>query len=277
MKNYIRIVAILLGAIYLVSGISEGAEIEVFANLITSYGSTKLIFFAPIITGLELFLGFGFLLNARTKELAKFSAYFLAILTLVYGFGYYFKNINDCGCFGSLIKINPHVAFLRNIITFFMSVWVWKNSAVEPKPPIVKFLIVCTFGFITFFVNAYELRSLNEIQFHRLAGKSVKNTFLEQYVSPEKATIAVFVFSPTCNHCISVAKSLSKSNMNVIGLYPGVIDSIAVSAFVKEVNPSFQIIPIKIDSLIKYKVNFPTIFMVEKGIVKKVLNNYQSQ
>ncbi len=159
----------------------------------------------------------------------------------------------------------------------FMSFWLWKNTDTFQKTSIVKFAIISIFGFITFVVNAIELKSLNETQAHRLIGKTLKNTFLDQYVTHKNSEMALLIFSPKCPHCISVAKSLSKSKIGVIGIYPDVIDSKTVAEFVEEVKPTFQIYPVKTDSLMKYTVEFPTIFIIENSTVKKVLNNYQSQ
>ena len=275
MQNFLKLAAILLGATYVFSGVSKGSDIVTFANLLSSYGSTKLVFIAPIVTGLEIFLGFGLMLNLRTKFLAKSSFYFLCILTITFAFGYFVKNIDDCGCFGNILKINPYLSFLKNGIMLAASLLIWKNSNVEDKKQPIKFSIVVLFALITFTINAVEIKESNSLQVNKLNGKNLKNTFLKAYADGEQNTEkAFFIFSPTCSHCKSAAKELSKSKIKVVGLYPDVFSDSTLSIFKKEVKPNFEIYPIKTDSITKYTERFPTIFIVKNGTIAGVLNNY---
>jgi hypothetical protein len=60
-KKIHHLFAILLGLTYIISGVTKGMSIGSFVNLLLSYGTSWLSYFAPIITGFEIFLGFGYL------------------------------------------------------------------------------------------------------------------------------------------------------------------------------------------------------------------------
>ena len=155
------------------------------------------------------------------------------------------------------------------------SFWIWKNSEVEDKKQPIKFSIIVIFGLITFIINAIEIKEANSFQVNKLNGENLKSTFLRAYTDNEQNTEKVlFIFSPTCSHCKSVAKELSKSKIKVIGLYPDVFNDSTLSIFKKEVKPNFEIYPISTDSISKNIRHFPTIFIVKNGKIERVLNNY---
>ena len=51
----VTFIRILIGILFVVSSISKAIEIENFSFLLMSYGSKNLLFFAPVIIGLEFF------------------------------------------------------------------------------------------------------------------------------------------------------------------------------------------------------------------------------
>jgi uncharacterized membrane protein YphA (DoxX/SURF4 family) len=63
-----RFLAFIIGLIYLASGIGKAIDINAFADNVIEYGTPSLRLFAPIIVGVEIFLGFALILWIRPNS-----------------------------------------------------------------------------------------------------------------------------------------------------------------------------------------------------------------
>jgi hypothetical protein len=198
MNRLSKPISIFLGAIYLFSGIAKGSDISAFGNLVASYGGS--VFIAPIVVGLEIFLGFGLLSLLNPHMLGKISFYFLCILTIVLIYGYFVKDIKDCGCFGSAISINPFLSFLKNGLMLILSFFLWKSTLESNRYQVLKLLIFSTFGAVSITINTIELINSESAQFSKIIGKDLSKTFLGRYsYAKQNEEIMLFLFNPIKN------------------------------------------------------------------------------
>ena len=112
---------IILGAIYLISGISKAADINGFADILMQYGNSYLYLLAPIIACIEIIFAFLLFLSWNTRKVALFSFFFISVLTIVFVLGLFFSGVDDCGCLGSFYKLPVWFSFIRNILMILMS------------------------------------------------------------------------------------------------------------------------------------------------------------
>jgi hypothetical protein len=123
MKILQILIGILLGSIYLISGIAKAADINGFGDIIVQYGFPKLYVLAPVITSIEMVLAFSLLFFWNIRIVALFSFGFIILLSSVFVVGFLFMGIEDCGCLGSFYEFPLWLSVLRNIFMIFASYW----------------------------------------------------------------------------------------------------------------------------------------------------------
>jgi uncharacterized membrane protein YphA (DoxX/SURF4 family) len=104
-KLYYLLSSSILAVIYLTSSIAKAADINGFADTLLQYGVPNFYYAAPLLTAIEIALGFAFLFQWQVRKAGLFSFYFVAALTVALLYGYFAKGIDDCGCFGSFLSI----------------------------------------------------------------------------------------------------------------------------------------------------------------------------
>lgn len=274
-----RLVSILIGIIYIVSGVSKALDINAFADVIARFlPNTQFYVAAPIIVGIEIMLGFSLIFGVLLKQLGRFSFFLLSLLTGIYLVGFFVLGIEDCGCFGSVITMPAWVTFVRNLLMLAGSYFIWKTAS-EYEYNIMKFKalklgVSMLFGFIAFLVLGFELKSTySELSIRQNA--DLQKTFLGKYVQPSQRQI-LFIFSPSCPHCLSMTDKINKmklDNIKLVGLYPDVADKKDIDAFKLKKSPKFDIVPVKKDSLRLVTRSLPTFLVVENGILQSVYHN----
>jgi thiol-disulfide isomerase/thioredoxin len=238
-------------------------------NLLLSYGTSWLSYFAPIITGFEIFLGFGLLFGAFRKSLSKLSFYFLILLSAVYIWGYFFRDIKDCGCFGEILKLNPAITLLKNALMLSLSWWLWHNSS-----PVIKkkwlLAIAVVFGLITTSINGFEFKGRINSNL-KLSHLNPKTSFIKPYLQSGEQII--LIFNPLCGPCRNTSIKLLNSKIPVVALCGNVFSNANYQDYQKAVKPDFPIYAVSIDSVQKHVFAYPTLLYLKDGIVKEVLND----
>lgn len=271
---WLRLPAVMLGLLYLTSGIGKALDINAFAGILASY-SPKIFMLAPFIVSLEIILGFGFLFGIFRYQFARFSFFLLIFFSFVYVLGYFLFDIEDCGCFGQIISMPIWVSLLRNALMISASYFVWKYHSLQPQAKFQnwKFGLVFVFAFIAFIVLGLEVKNTyTEIIVRK--GSDLRNTFLRKYVKENQKQL-IFIFSPTCPHCLSMTDRINTNKMDfeVVGIYPDVIKKGDVEQYQKLKRPRFPIFADKKDSLRLLTRNIPTIFIVKDGILENIYHS----
>ncbi|QDK82484.1 hypothetical protein EXU85_29310 [Spirosoma sp. KCTC 42546] len=268
-----RIASVILGLLYLASGISKAMDINGFADVIARYGIPRLRMFAPFIIGLEITLGIGLLFEVYRQRAGLLSLGLLITLTLIFAFGYIFLNISDCGCFGDVISMSPTVALFRNILMIALSFCIWRQPESQTSKAILKTFFAVILGIITFVMTGFEMKNTYvEISVHE--GMNLNNTFMRPFISLNKDQL-FFVFSPACPHCQQVTPTINtytetESVDEVVGMYPHTVSAESLREYRKKLTPNFRTIAVTKESLHSVTHTLPTILLIRKGYVVKI-------
>lgn len=276
MKNqlWLRLIAVALGGVYLVSGIGKAMDINAFTDIVVQSSNAKMRFFAPLIVGAEITLGFAFLFGIYQKQVALVSICILNFFTIFISIGYALGKVDDCGCFGVLLKINPLWAFIRNMLMLTLSFLLFKRHTNIQKWESWKFGVALALGVITFSITGFEMKNTYTILSIK-KGTNLKTTFLWKYLEDNDSKQLIFFFSPICPHCLTTTPKINDYLIKnavevVVGLYPDSIKEEDVRKYRDSTKPNFELIAVKSDSLRMVIRANPTVFLIEKGIVQKI-------
>ncbi|MDR1601613.1 MAG: DoxX family protein [Tannerella sp.] len=125
-----RISRIAVGGLLLLSSFTKAGDLEAFINLLLQYGFPAVVWAAPVITIMEAAAGICLLLNIYPKQASLFSAGMIAVFSLAFLYGYLFRDVTDCGCFGKAdwLKLPPRATFVRNIVLLLLLFVSWRFS-----------------------------------------------------------------------------------------------------------------------------------------------------
>ncbi|MBQ6726827.1 MAG: DoxX family protein [Bacteroidales bacterium] len=198
-----RVFSVVAGIAFLLSGFMKLPDVSGFQNLIIQYGFPYLNYLAPLIILLEILLGMALVLGVFQRGTAIASIIVLFFFTVAYTYGYLVNSVEDCGCFGGLVKSSPAITYIRNIVLIailIIVVCLEKGCfSIVPKWKVVILLSVMipsvfTAG-LSFRINTHHSKS------HPFEGKEVSETSLKKYVAEDGKSKLVLFMSYQCQHC----------------------------------------------------------------------------
>lgn len=126
---------IFVGVLFIFSGLIKINDPLGFSYKLEEYFDVlHLTFFTPFslyiaifLCSLEMILGFGLLIGARSANVA----WGLLLLTIFFGFltfySAYFKVVQTCGCFGDAIPLTPWQSFSKDMFLLLLVIVLFKN------------------------------------------------------------------------------------------------------------------------------------------------------
>jgi len=126
---------IFVGVLFIFSGLVKINDPLGFSYKLEEYFDVlHLTFFTPfslyiaiVLCSLEIILGFGLLIGARSANVA----WGLLLLTIFFGFltfySAYFKVVQTCGCFGDAIPLTPWQSFSKDMFLLLLVIILFKN------------------------------------------------------------------------------------------------------------------------------------------------------
>ncbi|WP_020599381.1 MauE/DoxX family redox-associated membrane protein [Spirosoma panaciterrae] len=268
-----RVATVILGLLYLASGISKAMDINAFADVIVNYGIPPLRMFAPLVIGLEITLGFGLLFEVYRQRTGLLSLRLLILFTLIFTFGYIFLGISDCGCFGEVLSMPPAISLLRNTFMIAMSYYIWKQPEKQVSLTVLKTTFAVVMGTVTFATTGFEMKKTYiEISVHE--GSNLSKTFLRPLIDPNKDQL-IFIFSPSCTHCQRVTPKINsyaetETVDEIVGVYSNSVSSESLPEYKKKSAPVFRIVSMNKESLRSITRTLPTVLLVHRGYVNKI-------
>lgn len=83
-------------------------------------------YFSRFIIGCEIALGIGFLQPHYLRKLViPLSGLLLVIFNIHLAYSIFTNTGGNCGCFGDLLPMTPTQAFIKNVLTIGLLVWLW--------------------------------------------------------------------------------------------------------------------------------------------------------
>ena len=281
MKKSVKMLSLLAGIVFLVSGIGKAIAAYEFSQLLSQYGFDFLRFLAPLIILLEVAAGLLLFFHIRLRQTSLFSFCFVAILSLAFLYGHFFANITDCGCFGYFSFLNTSLLFtsIRNFVLLSIFLYIFLNSrhssgTMEKSEMALATLILCAVCFTTgytyverntpFTLYTTEGKEVN---------KAVKDSALGDFVtlSPD-STYLVFAFSYSCPHCYNSIENLKQYER--MGVVDRVIalsftaDSATIKKFGKIFLPNFPIKNYPPKQLFRLTNQFPVSYYIENSTIR---------
>jgi thiol-disulfide isomerase/thioredoxin len=138
-KNLPLIVKILIAALFLLSAIAKSFPIWAFEKQLVDLGIVdwcKAPYLARLIIALETAIAFAILQKNYLKSIVipitilLLAAFCIHLSMQMYEHG---AMNGNCGCFGQLIPMTPLEAFIKNIITILLLVYLYKNVSDKEK------------------------------------------------------------------------------------------------------------------------------------------------
>ena len=176
-KNFIWLIRIFLGSLFILSAISKLFPIEAFDLAIVNQGITTwniAPYLSRLIISIELFLGISFFI---TPFVNKISVPFSFLLLLVFCIHLIFlmstgSGSKSCGCFGELIPMSSLEALIKNLVLIFLLFLLHKYDTFETRLaysfPFAVFSIVFAGIFLIFQVKPYNIPPTDESLFQAI-------------------------------------------------------------------------------------------------------------
>ena len=275
--NYINVIQILVGLLFLISGLLKALDAQDFARLISNYGSVWSGYIAPIIAGLEVILGLCLIFQIYPKYTSLVAIIVTLIFTVIFAYGYIFRGIQDCGCMGSLIKIPPSISFPRNIFIIIGCFWIWKqSSSTQINITKIKMWTIYVLSSLTFasagFTLAEPFIDKNNIK----VGENVYENFLIYYSRLlGTGRSFVFIFDTYCVRCWNATENVKSIKRipefsNLIGL---TLPREDITEYKQKMQPNFQIYKYPTKEIFGIVKNFPVLLLIENGEIKWIFKS----
>jgi uncharacterized membrane protein YphA (DoxX/SURF4 family) len=207
---------LIVGALLVLSSFAKTGDLEAFVNLLLQYGFPTITWIAPVITVVEAVVGVCLLLNIYPKQVSLFAIVMISVFSLTFLYGYLFRGITDCGCFGKseILKLPPWATFVRNIVLLLLLFVSWRFSDGAARAVQIKHIVACGILLPVCFFTGYTFSYRKApSRVHPLYQRAVSETVLPQLVrtSPD-STCMVIVFSYRCDGCWNYFENVKRYN-----------------------------------------------------------------
>ena len=214
MKNITFISRLLISALFLLSAIAKLYPTPL-------YGITKVFeegqlipmgfsedfapFLSRLIIGFEFFIAFAILQTHYIKKLIIPSTILLLIIFNVdLALDIFVGNDENCGCFGQLIPMTPSEAFIKNIFTILLLIFIYRNVNDKKES---NFLLLLN-GYLIISVLMFSLLPIAT----NSSSKQVSSysTYVNEDFNINDGKKILCFFDAGCEHCMDAAKSLTE-------------------------------------------------------------------
>lgn len=276
-----RIVSIVLGLVYIASGVGKLLDVPSFYIAIMPYGipDDALPYIAIAIPSIEVILGFGLLFFVRTRLLALISIVLMTLFTVGFAYAHLAQGVDKCGCFGAIsaFETTPVLSLVRDILLIAASVFLFRRpvTGMESSTPRWRLGFLCVIGAASFALSGMSMMQPLYSPEPYL-NKRIQDTPMNAMVHTNSdSTYLIFAMSVTCSHCWNATENvkaykITKHVDQIIGLSVGT-DS-AASVYKERFNPNFDIHLISNKEMKDITGGyFPKLFFVRRDSVVRIL------
>ena len=214
MKNITLISRILISALFLLSAVAKLYPTPL-------YGITKVFeegqlipmgfsegfapFLSRLIIGFEFFIAFAILQTHYIKKLVIPSTILLLTVFCIDLSIDIFGGVDEnCGCFGQLIPMTPTEAFIKNIFTILILIFIYRNVNDRENS---SFLLLFN-GYLIISVLMFSLLPIATNSSNKQVSTFSEYVDSEFNINDGKKILCFF--DAGCDHCMDAAKSLTK-------------------------------------------------------------------
>ena len=214
MKNITLISRIFISALFLLSAVAKLYPAPL-------YGITKVFeegqlipmgfsegfapFLSRLIIGFEFFIAFAILQSHYIKKLVIPSTILLLTVFCIDLSIDIFGGVDEnCGCFGQLIPMTPTEAFIKNIFTILILIFIYRNVNDKENS---SFLLLFN-GYLIISVLMFSLLPIATNSSNKQVSTFSEYVDSEFNINDGKKILCFF--DAGCDHCMDAAKSLTK-------------------------------------------------------------------
>ncbi|MBC8295529.1 MAG: hypothetical protein H8E55_07020 [Pelagibacterales bacterium] len=218
MKNITLISRLLISGLFLLSAIAKLYPTPL-------YGITKVFeegqlipmgfsedfapFLSRLIIAFEFFIAFAILQTHYIKKLIIPSTILLLIIFNVdLALDIFVGNDENCGCFGQLIPMTPTEAFIKNIFTILLLIFIYRNVNDKKES---SFLLLLN-GYLIISVLIFSLLPIAT----NSSSKQISSysSYVDEAFNINEGKKILCFFDAGCEHCMDAAKSLTEIASN---------------------------------------------------------------
>jgi hypothetical protein len=218
MKNITLISRLLISGLFLLSAIAKLYPTPL-------YGITKVFeegqlipmgfsedfapFLSRLIIAFEFFIAFAILQTHYIKKLIIPSTILLLIIFNVdLALDIFVGNDENCGCFGQLIPMTPSEAFIKNIFTILLLIFIYRNVTDKKES---SFLLLLN-GYLIISVLMFSLLPIAT----NSSSKQISSysSYVDEAFNINEGKKILCFFDAGCEHCMDAAKSLTEIASN---------------------------------------------------------------
>lgn len=278
-----HIPAILVGLVFVLSGIGKVGNIIGFQHLIFDYGLNNFQLLAPIIVLAEILIGILLIFNIQVKTISIVGICMLILFSCAFLYGWLENDITDCGCFGYYIPIpaSPALTFIRNSLLILLLIWTCYN-AIDNNQSIEQWkrVTIFTIMFSATFVAGMSYKPFAFFKrVHPFENQVISSTPLISYsMAKHGESELLFFFSYSCPHCVN-----SMENFKAWGT-TNAVDKLTAYVIVDSTNintdslrniflqryPTIQVRELNIKS-INFIEAYPSAFLIKLDTIQSVI------
>ena len=218
MRNLTLIARILISALFLLSAVAKLYPTPLYGitkvfeegQLIPmGFSSDFAPFLSRLIIGFEFFIAFAILQTHYIKKLVVPSTILLVSVFCVDLAIDIFGGVDDnCGCFGQLIPMTPIEAFVKNIFTILILLYIYRNVSDKENS---NFLLLFN-GYLIIAVLMFSLLPIAT----NFSSKQVSSfsSYVDADFDINNGKKVLCFFDAGCEHCMDAAKSLTELASN---------------------------------------------------------------
>ena len=166
-------------------------------------------FLSRLIIAFEFFIAFAILQNHYIKKLIIPSTILLLIIFNVdLALDIFVGNDENCGCFGQLIPMTPTEAFIKNIFTILLLIFIYRN--VNDKKESSFLLLLNVYLIISVLMFSLLPIATNSSSKHI----SSYSSYVDEAFNINEGKKILCFFDAGCEHCMDAAKSLTEIASN---------------------------------------------------------------
>ena len=213
MKNITLISRILISALFLLSAVAKLYPTPLYGitkvfeegQLIPmGFSSDFAPFLSRLIIGFEFFIAFAILQSHYIKKLVIPSTILLlSVFCIDLAIDIFGGVDENCGCFGQLIPMTPMEAFIKNIFTILLLLFIYRNVTDREKS---SFLLLFN-GYLIISVLMFSLLPIATNSSNKQV--SSFSSYVDSDFDINNGKKILCFFDAGCDHCMDAAKSLT--------------------------------------------------------------------
>ncbi|MGB3073972.1 MAG: BT_3928 family protein [Chitinophagales bacterium] len=213
MNKFLRIICVLIGALFIVSGFVKAVDpvgfsikldeyFEVFAEDTSKIGFISSFFLwlrnisvylSMFFCVLEMVLGFMLLIGFQMELTSWLMLLLIVFFTWLTGYSAITNTVTDCGCFGDALHLTPWQSFNKDVVllVFILLIFAFRHR-IKPlfSKNIMGTVLVVAFAALCSYMTIYCYQHLPIIDFRAY---KVGNDIREQMTLPEGKTADQYV------------------------------------------------------------------------------------